>query len=62
MSANDNPAPEGATVQRPPSEVEQWLRQRDLSPRLRERLAMVKALTGGQSLAALARPGIARRV
>ena len=32
------------------SEVEQWLRRRDLAPRLRERLEMVKALALGQDL------------
>jgi transposase len=31
-------------------EVEQWLRRRDLAPRLRERLEMVKAVAFGQDL------------
>jgi transposase len=32
------------------AEIEQWLRRRDLAPRLRERLEMVKAVALGQDL------------
>src|SRR5918998_6113360 len=35
-------------------EVEQWLRRRDLPPRLRERLEMVKAVALGQELPRIA--------
>ena len=54
MSTNETPVSAAATVQPSPSEVELWLRQRELAPRLRERLEMVKAQTRGQSLAAIA--------
>lgn len=36
-------------------EIEQWLRRRDLAPRLRERLEMVKAVALGQNLASIVR-------
>jgi transposase len=53
MSTNAPPGSEAAPV--PPSaDVERWLRQRELAPRLRERLEMVKARTRGQSIAAIA--------
>jgi transposase len=37
------------------TEVDQWLRRRDLAPRLRERLEMVKAVALGQDLPTIAR-------
>jgi transposase len=37
------------------AEVDQWLRRRDLAPRLRERLEMVKAVALGQDLPTIAR-------
>src|SRR3954447_11349816 len=37
------------------TEVARWLRRRDLAPRLRERLEMVKAVALGQDLATIAR-------
>src|SRR6478672_13509394 len=37
------------------SEVDRWLRRRDLAPRLRERLEMVKAVALGQDLPTIAR-------
>jgi transposase len=36
------------------AEIEQWLRRRDLAPRLRERLEMVKAVALGQDLPRIA--------
>jgi transposase len=54
MNESDTPVPEAATVQPSLSEIELWLRRRDLAPRLRERLAMVKAQTRGQSIGAIA--------
>ena len=37
------------------AEVDTWLRRRELAPRLRERLEMVKAVALGQDLASVAR-------
>src|SRR4051812_50060055 len=37
------------------TEVDWWLRRRDLAPRLRERLEMVKAVALGQDLPTIAR-------
>ncbi len=37
------------------AEVDRWLRRRDLAPRLRERLEMVKAVALGQELPTIAR-------
>src|SRR2546430_14140488 len=37
------------------TEVDRWLRRRDLAPRLRERLEMVKAVGLGQDLPTIAR-------
>src|SRR5258705_11296092 len=37
------------------TEVDRWLRRRDLAPRLRERLEMVKAVALGQDLPTIAR-------
>src|SRR3954447_14643866 len=37
------------------TEVARWLRRRDLAPRLRERLEMVKAVALGQDLPTIAR-------
>src|SRR5436309_13057908 len=37
------------------TEVDRWLRRRDLAPRLRERLEMAKAVALGQDLPTIAR-------
>src|SRR5437879_4522192 len=49
------PTRAGLTVSPPQRiEVDQWLRRRDLAPRLRERLEMVKAVALGQAVPQIA--------